>query len=460
MASIFKPSGRKKYVILYFDENGRRRKVIGATDKTVTERIARDLENRVLLRKEGVIDARDEARRDHEARPLVDHLADFRAHLTAKGNTSKHADLTWPRAARLLALSMGAKLADIEAPNAARKARALADERLARHLESARLSDISADRVQAALAVLRTEGRSTETINAHLRAAKGFSRWLWKVARRIRDDALAPLSLMSAESDRRHERRALSEAEAVALIQAAERGGLVGGMTGRDRAMLYRVALGTGFRAGELRSLTPEGFRLDSDPPVIVCEAAYAKNRRKAEQPITNALAAILRPWIASRPPGRPVFDTMPKLKTAAMLRADLAEAGIDYRDASGRVADFHSLRATYITAIVRGGASVKTAQTLARHASPVLTIGRYAHVAIHDQTAALDALPDLTTPPRTEAAQATGTDGRPVETATQNATHEEVSVHNSHTLQLVASSCERIANPLFPGSNPGGASL
>jgi integrase len=249
---------------------------------------------------------------------------------------------------------MGAKLADIEAPNAARKARALADERLARHLESARLSDISADRVQAALAALRTEGRSTETMNAHLRAAKGFSRWLWKVARRTRDDELAPLSLMNAATDRRHERRALSEAEAVRLIEAAERGPRVEGMTGPDRAMLYRVALGTGLRAGELRSLTPEGFRLDADPPVIVCEAAYAKNRRKAEQPITNGLAAILRPWIASRPPGLPVFATMPKLKTAAMLRADLAEAGIDYRDASGRVADFHSLRASYITAIVR----------------------------------------------------------------------------------------------------------
>jgi hypothetical protein len=53
MASVFKPTGSKKYVIFYTDENGRRRKKTGATDKTVTERIARDLENRGALRRGG-----------------------------------------------------------------------------------------------------------------------------------------------------------------------------------------------------------------------------------------------------------------------------------------------------------------------------------------------------------------------------------------------------------------------
>ena len=38
-----------KYTILYFDENGRRRKEAGATDKAVSERIANDLEKKVAL---------------------------------------------------------------------------------------------------------------------------------------------------------------------------------------------------------------------------------------------------------------------------------------------------------------------------------------------------------------------------------------------------------------------------
>ena len=39
MASVFKPKGSKRYVILYFDENGDRRKKTLATDKTVSERL-------------------------------------------------------------------------------------------------------------------------------------------------------------------------------------------------------------------------------------------------------------------------------------------------------------------------------------------------------------------------------------------------------------------------------------
>jgi hypothetical protein len=68
MASVFKPAGAKKYVILFTDATGRRRKKTGATDKTVTERIARDIENRVALRREGVIYARTDALASHEAR--------------------------------------------------------------------------------------------------------------------------------------------------------------------------------------------------------------------------------------------------------------------------------------------------------------------------------------------------------------------------------------------------------
>ncbi len=55
MASVFKPKGRPKYVILYVDENGRRRKKTGCTDKAESERIANDLENQKVLRRAGLI---------------------------------------------------------------------------------------------------------------------------------------------------------------------------------------------------------------------------------------------------------------------------------------------------------------------------------------------------------------------------------------------------------------------
>ena len=66
------------------------------------------------------------------------------------------------------------------------------------------------------------------------------------------------------------------------------------------------------------------------------------------------------------------------------------------FRDGSNRVADFHALRHTYISRLVTSGANIKVVQELARHSSPLLTLGRYAHVQRVDQTRALDALPCL----------------------------------------------------------------
>lgn len=46
------------------------------------------------------------------------------------------------------------------------------------------------------------------------------------------------------------------------------------------RAMAYRVALGTGFRVNELRSLTVASFDLDTDTPTVTVDAVHSKRRR------------------------------------------------------------------------------------------------------------------------------------------------------------------------------------
>ena len=56
-----------------------------------------------------------------------------------------------------------------------------------------------------------------------------------------------------------------------------------------------------------------------------------------------------------------------------------------------------------------------KTAQTLARHSTITLTMDRYTHTVVEDRSAALEALPDLSAPPSTQEAQATGTDDESV---------------------------------------------
>jgi hypothetical protein len=82
------------------------------------------------------------------------------------------------------------------------------------------------------------------------------------------------------------------------------------------------------------------------------------------------------------------------------------------FKDSDGRVADFHATRHTFISAIVAGGASVKTTQELARHSTPTLTIGRYSHARRHDLAGALEALPDLRPQqPEPTTLRATGTE-------------------------------------------------
>ncbi len=90
------------------------------------------------------------------------------------------------------------------------------------------------------------------------------------------------------------------------------------------------------------------------------------------------------------------------------MLQNDLDAAGIAYVTDDG-VADFHSLRHTFISNLVAGGVHPKLAQQLARHSTITLTMDRYSHVGLLDLNAALRSLP-VTTAPETQSMRATGT--------------------------------------------------
>jgi len=302
--------------------------------------------------------------------------------------------------------------------------------RVAKLIGASRLSELTADAARKAIASVRDSGRSLRTCNSILRSVKTFSGWL-QDDRRTRCNDLKPLKGCNQATDRRHARRDLEDDELARLIDAAERGPAAFGMSGVNRATAYRVGAGTGFRRGELRSLTPKSFDLAGDEPSISVTASYSKRRRDDVQPIDGGLADTLRPWLAGKSAGEPLL-ALPA-KTAAMVRSDLrlarakwlrkATAPLEPRerrqsdflkavDAEGRVFDFHSLRHSYISRIVSDGASVKVCQELARHSTPSLTIGRYAHVRIHDLRAAVPSVPGTisTTPPEAVTLRATGT--------------------------------------------------
>lgn len=123
-----------------------------------------------------------------------------------------------------------------------------------------------------------------------------------------------------------------------------------------------------------------------------------------------------------------PVHRTRHPSNVGRVLRKDLQDARIAYRDDDGCVVDFHALRHTFITNLARGGVHPKVAQALARHSTITLTMDRYTHTVIGEQAEALRVLPDLPGSGENRTAlRATGTrDGRSDSTpdSTENSTN------------------------------------
>jgi len=313
---------------------------------------------------------------------LRDHVADFHQSLLAKGNTADYAKLTVSRVKRVLE---GCKFST--------------------------WTDISASRVQRYLVALREgeEGISAQTFNYYLQAIKQFCRWMVD-DRRASESPLSHLKPVNPKTDRRLERRALEPDELRYLLEVARNGLKRFGMTGPERAMLYRLAAETGLRANELRSLKVSSF--DFDLRTVSVQAAYSKRRDRDILPLRQDTVEQLKHFLSGKMPQARAFNLPSKYNMADMLRADLAEAEIPYEDESGRVFDFHSFRHTTGSLLAASGVHPKVAQVFMRHSTVELTLGRYSHVYRDQETEAVEKLPDLSLPSNKQKAMATGTGG------------------------------------------------
>ena len=178
-------------------------------------------------------------------------------------------------------------------------------------------SDISASKLQSHLAGLREDRRkaddtvergiSAQTFNFYLQAVKQFCRWMVRDGR-ASESALVHLQGLNVKTDRRHDRRALSPDEMRWLLDVTAKAPERYGMTGEARAMLYRLAVETGLRAAELRSLTRGSFNLEGDEPSVTIAAAYAKNRRQDTLPLKPDTAALLATHLAGKMPHAQAF--------------------------------------------------------------------------------------------------------------------------------------------------------
>ena len=414
MSSLFKPkrtvtdpkSGKTKRIAYdswygkYADADNIVRKVKLCGDKAASQQMLNELVRKAELGKAGLVDPFASQRK----RPLAEHVADFRQHLEAKGNSGQHVALTVARCEAVFS-ACGFKL----------------------------LTQLDADKSSNWLKQRRDEGLGITTSNHHLVAVKGFGNWLVR-ARRLERNPFAHLSKLNGKVDVRVERRALESEELSRLIEATENSEQTfRGLTGPDRSVLYTLATMTGLRASELASLTLSSFDFKSDPPTVAVEAKSEKSGRGATLPLHPFAVAKLATWLKSRPPTSATLSIKPQSEplwpgawfnsAAEMFRRDLAEARGDWlkevppkspeherRDASdfltpentnGETADFHALRHTFISMLASSGVHPKVAQQLARHSTITLTMDRYSHARLVDLNSAVENLPSLAMPQR-----------------------------------------------------------
>jgi integrase len=381
----------KKWWGQYRDAHGTLKRIPLASSKNVAQQLLADIVARVERERVGIVDPTA----DEMKRPITQHITNFEKHLKSKNNSPFHIKESVKKVQRCVA-----------------------------HCHWKNVSQIKSENVENFLLDLREKhGLSIETSNHYLRAIKTFVHWL-VATERLNRDPLVKIKALNVSTDRRHDRRALSAAELARLIDVADSGPPTAGLNGPDRAMLYLLAVYTGFRKGELGSLTLRSFQLDKEPCTITIQAAYSKRRREDTQVMHPDLVARFKEWLAYKTvgPNEILFPVSRKTcgterDGSSFLMFDLGAARtfwiaeaetqeekkrreasdfLKYIDSNGKFADFHSLRHTFITNLGLAKVAPKTAQTLARHSSISLTMNIYTHISEGEHIEAINSLPSI----------------------------------------------------------------
>ncbi len=374
----------------YIDADGIERRIALVGDKNVAQKMLNDL---VQRSERGVtVDSFAEALKIS----IDEHVDDFEQHLISKNSSPEHVSQT---------------INQIKLYVTESKPRTIAQ--------------IGTDSVEKFLTGLQRGKKklSLGTCNHYIRAIKSFCNWLVK-RNRLERQTLLDLSLFNADTDPRHVRRPLEPEEFEYMLKAAEEGVMVEGISGKDRRMFYILAAWTGFRKGELGSVTLRHFNLDGEYPTLTISASYSKRKREDTQFLHPDVVAEFNTWVDEKnpDPDEILFPVSEKTcsterKTSKMIEKDLASARevwinesnsdaertareasdyLKYVDSHGKYADFHGLRHTFVTNLARANVSPKMAQTLARHSDIKLTMSIYTHVAPVEQAQAIKALPGL----------------------------------------------------------------
>lgn len=205
--------------------------------------------------------------------------------------------------------------------------------------------------------------RGRKTVNNYAEAVKALCHWAADRSY-LKENVLMLKRIRRVKPKVPH--RALAKQELQRLLEEAPSG----------RGLLYRTALATGYRAGELRAQRVRD--LDRFGCVLRLSGEFTKNRKDAEQPISRELAAELHRDARGRARSDPLLPVPGPGTVSENFRRDCAKAGIHHVTAEGK-ATFHSLRVNFINAVVESGSDLKTIMTLARHGSAQMSMETYA---------------------------------------------------------------------------------
>ena len=377
------------------------------TDKTASAETGRKIERLVALKASGDSPDRDLSYWIAEAPPhvkarLVDwgivditrvgltkslaaHLLDYKTDIAMNGNSTKHASVSHARAKRVVDGC---------------------------HFRS--VADINSESVKAFLSKLwKQEDIGAKSYGYYVRDMKAFCKWLVR-GRRARENALEHLEGLGSKALSREAlptRRPLTVAEIGRLLLKTETESTRFGMSGPERALVYRLAIETGLRSAEVASLLKSSFRLDEKVAAVFVPGSHTKNAHDADLPLRPQTVELLRKHLAMKLPTAKAFAMPPSTETARMIRADLAAADIPAIDSAGRKVDFHALRHTFLTLLASSGVHPKVAQDLARHSDINLTLSRYSHTVLEQRSEAVRRLPEF--PAGSESERATGTENK-----------------------------------------------
>jgi integrase len=246
-------------------------------------------------------------------------------------------------------------------------------------------------------------GSSVRTANLVTDRLRAMLTWAVLVGL-IPTNPLAALPrLPENEATKRYRRRALSDAEIEALLQAARDDDL---RTRRrvPQLPLWTALLETGARSGELVRVT--WADVDFERALLTLRATNTKSRKERSIPLLAGMVAALRALqpahvaVLGRPlrPSDLLFRSPEgcawpahSVNVTRMLHRLLEAAEIDRLDAQGKKIDVHALRHSFASRLARAGVPITHAQKLLGHSTVEMTARVYTHLGQEEMRAAID---------------------------------------------------------------------